>query len=143
MIRRFGHKFHMSRALAIAAVAGAIATLSCGPELTAPASTDVSGTWFAAGPAAGLTNVTINLTQGSDGTISGTYTATGNPNLQFCPATGPCAISGTISGSNSVFQVFFELQNAGQFTGQLIDGSTLKGAMNRIDVTQPIQFAKS
>jgi hypothetical protein len=143
MTRRFSIKSQISRAIGIAALAGAIATVSCGPELTAPASTDVSGTWFAAGPAAGLTNVTMTLIQNSDGTISGTYTATGTPNLQFCPATGPCAISGTISGVNSVFQVFFELRDAGQFTGQLIDGSTLKGAMNRIDSTEPIQFAKS
>jgi hypothetical protein len=143
MTRRFSIKSQISRAIGIAALAGAIVTVSCGPELTAPASTDVSGTWFAAGPAAGLTNVTMTLIQNSDGTISGTYTATGTPNLQFCPATGPCAISGTISGVNSVFQVFFELRDAGQFTGQLIDGSTLKGAMNRIDSTEPIQFAKS
>jgi hypothetical protein len=143
MTRRFSIKSQISRAIGIAALAGAIVTVSCGPELTAPASTDVSGTWFAAGPAAGLTNVTMTLIQNSDGTISGTYTATGTPNLQFCPATGPCAISGTISGVNSVFQVFFELRDAGQFTGQLIDGSTLKGAMNRIGSTGPIQFAKS
>jgi len=143
MTRRFSIKSQISRAIGIGALAGAIVTVSCGPELTTPASTDVSGTWFAAGPAAGLTNVTMTLIQNSDGTISGTYTATGTPNLQFCPATGPCAISGTISGVNSVFQVFFELRDAGQFTGQLIDGSTLKGAMNRIDSTEPIQFAKS
>jgi hypothetical protein len=143
MIRRFSIKSHIFRTLGIAALAGAIVTVSCGPELTQAGSTDVSGTWFAPGPAAGLTNVTMTLVQNSDGTISGTYTATGTDGLQFCPATGPCAIAGTISGSNSVFQIFFELQDAGQFTGQLIGGSTLKGAMNRINSTDPIQFTKS
>jgi len=136
-------RYRISRSLAIAALIGAIAAASCGPELSAPGSGDVSGTWYAAGPAAGLTNVTIVLTQSSDGTISGTYTATGTPNLQFCPATGPCAISGTISGGNTVFQVFFELKDAGQFTGQLITGTDLKGAMNRIGSTDPITFTKS
>jgi hypothetical protein len=90
-----------------------------------------------------MTNITVVLSQTSDGTITGTYTATGTPNLQFCPATGPCAISGTIAGGNTVFQVFFELKDAGQFTGQLITGTELKGAMSRISSTGAIQFTKS
>jgi len=142
MIRRFGHRFPFSHALGIAAIALASVTVSCGPPLTDPASSNVSGTWFAAGPAAGLTNITVNLTQGSDGIISGTYSATGDAALQLCPVPGPCALSGPISGANTVFQVFFKLEGAGEFSGQLIDANQLKGAMNRIDVTQPIEFAK-
>jgi len=144
MIRRFATKSGVLRTLGIAALAGAIATIGCGPELNSPASTDVSRTWFSPGPAAGLTNVTVILAQTSNGAITGTYTATGTPDLQFCPASGPCAISGIIiNGSNTVFQVFFELQDAGQFTGQLNGGNILKGAMSRINATQPIQFTKS
>jgi hypothetical protein len=144
MIRRPGYRFRISRALGIAAVALAIATVSCGPELNSPASSDVSGTWFAPGPVAGLTNITVVLTQTPDGAITGTYTATGTPNLQFCPLSGPCVISGVIiNGTNTVFQVFFELKDAGQFTGQLIDANILKGSMSRISATGHIQFAKS
>jgi len=144
MIRRFAAKSQVFRALGIAALACAIATASCGPDLNSPASTDVSGTWFSPGPAAGLTNVTVILAQTSNGAITGTYTATGTPNLQFCPSSGPCSISGIIiNGSNTVFQVFFELQDAGQFTGQLNGGNVLKGAMSRISATEPIQFTKS
>ena len=88
-------------------LACAIAAVSCGPELSAPGSGDVSGTWFSPGPAAGLTNVTIVLTQSSDASISGTYTATGTPNLQFCPATGPCAISGTIAVKHTLSYYHF------------------------------------
>jgi hypothetical protein len=122
---------------------GALALGSCGPALTTPSSTNITGTWVSPGPAAGLTNVTVVLTQSSDGTVSGTYTATGTPNVQFCPATGPCAISGTLSGVNTVFQVFLDLANAGQFTGQLITGTELKGAMDRNGNIGPIQFTKS
>ena len=146
MIRRFSIQSQVSRGLPIAALAIAalgVVTLSCGPELTDAAATNVSGTWFSPGPAAGLTGVTVTLVQASDGTISGTYTARGTQGLQFCPSTGPCAIAGTLSGLNSVFQVFFELKDAGQFTGQLIDAGTLKGAMTRINSSGPIQFVKS
>ena len=141
MIRRPGYRFRISRALGIAAIA--IATVSCGPELNSPASTDVSGTWFAAGPSAGFTNITIKLTQNPDGTISGTYTATSDPSLGLCPLTTGCQLIGTLTGANTVFQVFFLINGVGQFTGQLIGGTTLKGAMSRLDVTQPIEFTKS
>jgi hypothetical protein len=133
------HRFRTSHILA--ALVAAI-TVSCGPPLTDPGNGDVSGTWFSPGPAAGLTNVSINLTQTQDGTISGTYTATGTPSLQVCPATGSCAITGTVTGANTVFQVFFDLKDAGQFTGQLITATELKGAMNRSSSTEPIAFTR-
>jgi hypothetical protein len=147
MIRRPGHTFRISRALGVAAVALSIATVSCGPELNSPASSDVSGTWFAAGPSAGFTNITVNVTQNPDGTISGTYTATADPSLGLCGSTAvstaACLQTGTLTGANTVFQVFFAINGVGQFTGQLIGGTTLKGAMSRLDVTQPIEFTKS
>jgi hypothetical protein len=134
---------NISRLLAVATLAIASATItSCGPPLTDPGSGDLTGTWFSPGPAAGLTNVTMTLTQGGDGAISGTYTATGSPSLQACPATGPCAMLGTVTGANTAFQVFFDLKDAGQFTGQLITASELKGAMNRSSTTEPIVFTK-
>jgi hypothetical protein len=115
----------------------------CGPELTTPADTDVSGTWFAAGPSAGLTNVTVTLVQTPDGAITGTYSGTGTAGPQFCPATPPCSISGTLAGSNTVLQVFFELIDAGKFTGQLTDGPTLRGAMERTGLLDPIEFTRT
>jgi hypothetical protein len=145
MIRRPGYRVRISRALAIAAVAIAIATVSCGPELNSPASTDVSGTWFAAGPAAGFTNITVTLIQNPDGAISGTYSATSDPAFQLCSSsTNPCNISNTITGANTVFQVFLELNGAAQFTGQFLQGDKLKGAMSRFGLlTQPVEFTKS
>ena len=122
------------------AVAGICSVIGCGPELTEPATTNVSGTWFAAGPAAGLTNITVVLNQTSDGVIRGTYTATGTPELQFCPATGPCSISGDLNGSNTVLQVFFYMTDAGTFGGQLEHGTSLRGAMSRVNTTSPVEF---
>lgn len=134
--------FPRARIFACLAIMSCVAATDCGPELTDPADTDVSGAWFAAGPAAGMTDINVQLTQSPDGSISGTYTAVGTPGLQFCPATGVCSISSTVSGSNSVLQVFFELKDAGQFSGQLISATELKGAMSRISSTQPIQFTR-
>jgi hypothetical protein len=120
----------------------AVAVASCGPELTTPASTDISGVWVSPGPAAGMTNMSVTLAQAPDGSITGTYTVIGTPGLQFCPGTGTCAISGTVTGSNSVLQVFFSLSDAGDFTGQLIGGNELRGAMSRTGSTGAVQFTR-
>jgi hypothetical protein len=102
----------------------------------------VSGAWTSPGPAAGLTDVSIQLNQSGDGTISGTYTATGRAPTQFCPPAQSCQISGTITGTNTVLEVYFELKDAGQFSGQLIDGLRLKGSMARINSIGPMEFAR-
>jgi hypothetical protein len=129
--------------LAIAVGAASFSAGACGPPLTDPGPSDISGQWFATGPAAGLTNVTMVLKQETNGSLSGTYVATGRNGLQFCPSSGPCVIRGTITGSNTVFQIFFELSDAGQFTGQLVTDTELNGSMNRVNTTQPILFTKS
>lgn len=121
---------------------GTFALGSCGPSLTTPSGTNISGAWFSPGPAAGMTNISISLTQSSTGALTGTYTAIGTPNLQFCPATGPCAISGTIDGSNTVLQIFFYMKDAGTFTGQAIGAATLRGAMSRISATSAVEFTR-
>ena len=125
---------------AVSLAAMGYASASCGPELTEPSTTDVTGTWFAAGPAAGLTNIIVVLRQAEDGTLTGTYEATGTTGFQFCPVSGPCTVSGELTGSNTVLQVFFDLTDAGTFGGQLESGTSMRGAMSRTNQTDPITF---
>jgi hypothetical protein len=115
---------------------------SCGPPLTTPSSDNITGTWVSPGPAAGMTNMSVTLTQAADGSLTGTYTAIGTVPLQFCPANPPCAITGTVTGVNTVLQVFFYMTDAGTFTGQVIAPGTMKGAMSRITATDPVQFTR-
>jgi hypothetical protein len=121
---------------------GAVTLGSCGPSLTTPSSTDISGTWVSPGPAAGMTNMSITLSQGADGSLTGTYTAIGTDGLQFCPGSGPCAITSTVSGLNTVLQVTFYMLDAGTFTGQVIAPGTIKGAMSRISANEAVQFTR-
>ena len=120
----------------------ALAIASCGPPLTTPSSNNISGTWVSPGPAAGMTNMSVTLTQAADGSLTGTYTATGTSPLQLCPATPPCTISSTVSGINTVLQVFFYMKDAGTFTGQVTAPGTMKGAMSRISAVDPVQFTR-
>jgi hypothetical protein len=89
-----------------------------------------------------MTNMSVTLTQAPDGSLTGTYTAIGTDPLQFCPATPPCAISSTVSGINTVLQVFFYMKDAGTFTGQVIAPGIIKGAMSRINATDAVQFTR-
>ena len=127
------------RVFVTALLIACIGLSGCGPELTTPGRTNVSGTWFAAGPAAGMTNITMVLAQAADGHVTGTFTATGTQGLQVCPTTGPCSLSSTINGVNTVLQVNLELKDAGTFTGQVITPTALRGAMSRTDIS-PVSF---
>ena len=126
----------------VLSLVAALATLGasfCGPALTTPGSGDVSGTWHAQGPAVGLSDITMVLSQTSDGGVTGTFTATGTPGQQTCPATGPCLLSSTIKGANTVLQVNIELKDSGTFTGQLITSAILRGTMTQV-ASEPIEF---
>ena len=142
MILRPRTPWNLSRVYLTLVLGTCIALSGCGPELTTPGGTNISGTWFATGPAAGLTSIYVTITQGSDGSISGVYTADGTPNLQFCPATPKCTIGGTAIGTNTVLQVFFDLQNGGLFNGQVIDPHTMRGSMSRGGLVQPVEFSR-
>jgi hypothetical protein len=119
----------LSRVAALSATLVVLSASFCGPELTTPSSVNVSGTWFGAGPAAGLSNITMVLTQAADGYLGGTFTATGTSGPQVCPATGTCTLSSTINGANTVLQVNLVLTDAGTFTGQIVTPTHIRGTM--------------
>ena len=121
---------------------GALVFGSCGPSLTTPSSTSITGIWTSPGPAAGMTNISLTLTQAADGSLTGTYTAIGTAPLQFCPPTGPCAIASTVAGANTVLQVSFDMKDAGAFTGQVLAPGIIKGALSRINANDPVQFTR-
>jgi hypothetical protein len=89
-----------------------------------------------------MTNMSITLTQAADGSLTGAYTAIGTASLQVCPATAPCTISSTVSGVNTVLQVFINMKDAGIFTGQVIAPGTMKGAMQRVNTIDAVQFTR-
>jgi hypothetical protein len=89
-----------------------------------------------------MTDIAITLTQATDGSLTGTYTAIGTNGLQFCPPAPPCRISGTIAGTNNVLQIFFYMKDAGTFTGQISAPGTMGGAMSRVGSIEPVTFTR-
>src|SRR5687767_8074176 len=51
----------------------AVILAACGPELTTPSSTNISGTWTSSDTAAGVTDFVLVLSQASDGVITGSW----------------------------------------------------------------------
>jgi hypothetical protein len=100
---------------------------ACGPELTTPSSTNISGTWTSSDTAAGVTDFVLVLSQASDGALTGTWSGRGiGPNGSCHPELG-CAPSNSIVGSNTVFQVHIDLVGLGAFTGQFESDMRFRG----------------
>ncbi|MCR4332896.1 MAG: hypothetical protein NUV34_09390 [Sulfuricaulis sp.] len=107
---------HACRWAAIAAIV--MAALACGPELTTPSSTNISGTWTSSDIAAGVTDFVLVLSQASDGALTGSWSGRALEVNGACPAELGCAPANNIVGSNTVLQVYVDLIGLGAFTGQ-------------------------
>lgn len=101
--------------------------VGCGPELTTPASSDISGSWFSSDVARGVTDFRLELSQASDGAITGSWSGRGVVVNGACPAEFGCAPANAVIGSNTVFQVHIDLLGAGAFSGQVEDANRFRG----------------
>ncbi len=104
-----------------------MAALACGPELTTPSSTNISGTWTSSDTAAGVTDFVLVLSQASDGALTGSWSGRALEVNGACPAELGCAPTNAIIGSNTVFQVFIDLIGLGKFTGQVESDAHFRG----------------
>lgn len=102
-------------------------SLACGPELTDPSPTDISGRWFSSDTARGVTDFELELSQAADGSLTGRWSGRGVEVDGKCSDELGCAPANDIVGSNTVFQVHIDLVGAGAFTGQVEGSSSFRG----------------
>lgn len=116
---------------------------ACGPELTDPASSNISGSWVSADTALGVTDFRLELAQAADGEVTGSWSARGVLVNGVCPPTLGCTPNNTVSGSNTVFQVFLNLLGAGGFTGQVESDGRFRGDLDgdRITFSRAVTIA--
>ena len=107
---------------------------ACGPELTNPASTNISGRWTSSDTAAGVTDFVLNLSQASDGVVTGSWSGRALPVNAACPAPLGCTPANTVAGSNTVFQVHIDLIGLGDFTGQTESDVRFRGHLAGADL---------
>ncbi len=129
----------ISAVLCLAVVSAAL--VGCGPELTQPSSTSVSGHWTSLNQIGPLSNLSLNITQQSGGVVGGSWAGKSFPPDAVCPPNLGASPTGGVSGTNTVVEVHLSLVGAGDFDGQLIDAKNLKGSFSSCGTTYPINFS--
>ena len=126
----------------LALIAAVSATVACGPELTEPAASSVTGKWASADTVSSVSLIALDLVQAADGKVTGTWKGRAAPGSNSCPAAGPaCPVSNVVTGSHTVLELRLDILGAGKFTGQLV-GSALKGDLLRDEGDFRIQFSR-
>ena len=121
----------------------ATALFACGPELTDPADSNVTGAWTSPDTVGGIYNIRLDLTQDESGGVSGSWTGLGVQVDGQCPADTGCAPANNVTGSNTVLQLHLEVLGAGSFTGQVIAADAFRGNLARPSGNFPIRFTRA
>lgn len=139
----------MIRARLWVAAAIVTAATACGPELTTPSDTNITGAWASSDTAVGVTDFLLELSQASDGAITGTWSGRGVVVNGACATDLGCSPSNGVKGSNTVFQVHVDLLGAGAFTGQIETDSRIRGHLagsqlrfNRVGIIQGARLSR-
>jgi hypothetical protein len=120
---------------------GGLVGLGCGPELTQPGTTNLTGLWISTDLIGPVSNIQVNVTQHADGTLEGRWSGkSSNPNA-VCPPELGLNPTNTISGTNTVLEVQFDLLGVGSFAGQATDNATLRGSLQSCGQIYPIRFS--
>jgi len=114
--------------LVLALIAG------CGPPLSEPSSTNISGRWLSSNRIGRVSDIVMDLTQRPDGTVEGTWTAKSNPATVDCPPGLGANPTGPVSGRNTVLEVNLSVVGVGDFHGQALEGNALKGNFVSCDI---------
>lgn len=113
----------------------ATAATACGPELTTPSPTDISGAWASSDTALGVTDFLLELSQATDGAITGSWSGRGIESNGACPTELGCTPRNDVKGWNTVFQVHIDLVGAGAFTGQIETEPRIRGHLSGSELT--------
>jgi len=115
--------FSAARAILVAGLLS-----SCGPDLLAPADSSVTGSWALAGSVPNLSQIRVDMTQGDGGRIEGSWSGITDSGRFGC-LKATCEVGGMVRGVNTALQVYLEIVGAGDFTGQLVSPTYLRGSI--------------
>lgn len=115
---------------------------ACGPELTDPADSNVTGAWTSPDTVGGIYNIRLDLTQEASGGVSGSWSGLGVQVDGQCPADVGCTPANDVTGSNTVLQLHLEVLGAGTFTGQVIAADAFRGNLARGGSNYSIRFTR-
>ena len=119
-----------------------IAAVACGPELTEPASTNVTGRWTSDDMIGPLSEMVMDLGQGTDGVVDGQWSGVSSTANPECPPELGLAPTGSVTGSNTVLELKLALLGAGDFNGQVRDETTLAGSFTSCGLIYSMTFIR-
>ena len=117
-----------------------VLSISCGPALTDPSPRNISGRWSTSDAIGHITQLQMDLAEGTDGTVQGQWSAMLVPANAACPPGLPSPPTGSVSGSNTVLALNLSILGAGDFQGQALDDGTLRGSIHSCEVMYPVTF---
>lgn len=114
--------------------------VACGPELDAPSSKNITGHWVSSDIIGALSALTVDVTQTADGKITGEWSGLFSTRATCPPGIGSNP-TGPVNGFNTALLVRFSMLGAGDFEGQQVDSSTMRGGFVSCGHVFPIEFA--
>ena len=125
------------------ACALAVVVSACGPALSEPSPVNLTGRWTSVDHLGALSNLEVIINQTPDGALAGTWSSDVSPPHPPCPPDVSDRGTGTIGGSNTVVAVQFALLGAGDFQGQVIDGTQMRGSLTSCGGIYAISFSRA
>jgi hypothetical protein len=119
-----------------------VTAFACGPELTDPADSNVTGVWTSADTVGGIYNVRLDLAQDESSGVTGRWSGQADSVNGQCPADTGCAPTNDVTGSNTVLQLHLEILGAGTFTGQVVTADAFRGNLARSGSNFSIRFTR-
>jgi len=115
----------------------------CGPELTRPSEIDLTGAWSTTAKIGPITDIHLTITQRADGSLAGNWSGKSSVANPPCPPDLGLNPANTVTGSNTVLEVSFEVLGAGEFEGQAISRDKMQGSFRSCSRTYPVDFLRA
>lgn len=116
---------------------------ACGPPLSEPSSVDASGDWSSRDQIGAVSNISLSLSQSVGGELTGTWAGTLSPPNATCPPNLGSPPGGSVSGTNTVLEVRFDIMGVGIFEGQIVDPSELRGSIQSCESIYALTFSRT
>ena len=115
--------------------------VTCGPPLTEPSSQNISGHWISPDRIGPIYDISMDVSQTEDGDVSGEWAGKASPTDAACPEGLGTNPSGRVSGTNKALGLNLAVVGAGDFQGQMISPTALRGSLFSCGVFYPITFS--
>ena len=115
--------------------------VTCGPPLTEPSSHNISGQWISSDRIGPIYDISMDISQTPAGDVSGKWAGKASPSNAACPGGLGTNPTGPVSGTNKALGLNLAVVGAGDFQGQVISPTALRGSVYSCGVFYPIAFS--